>query len=60
MAEKQAGENQIPQGILKNEGKSDVVNLVQNEKMKISTIDESEKNGEKSLHCPVERVKILT
>lgn len=27
-----------------------IVNLVQKEKMKISTIDESEKNGEKSLH----------
>lgn len=36
------------------------VNVVQNEKMKISTIAESEKNSEKSLHCAGERVKILT
>ena len=53
-------------GIWKNgvkmwkKGKRVSVNVVQNEKMKISTIAESEKNSEKSLHCTWERVKILT
>ena len=41
-------------------GKRVSVNVVQNEKMKISTIAESEKNSEKSLHCTWGCVKILT
>lgn len=47
-------------GFLKKKAGAAIVNLVQKRKMKISTIDESKKFGEKSLQCDNERVKILT